>query len=137
MRERLNVSLLDAERADALISILACRMKTAAGAPKHAALDARPWVAVVTMKAPHDLPQAFDALRGMGIERISCIGGRTLAGHLLDANLVEDVYLTTGTREGGRPGTPMYEKPWRGAIIVRKHGTGPETGVVFEHIRRP
>ena len=56
-----------------------------------AALDARPWIALVTMETPHDLPQAFDALRGMGIERISCIGGRTLAGHLLDASPVEDV----------------------------------------------
>ena len=106
----------------------------AAAEQMQGALDARPWIALVTMKTPQDLPQAFDALRGMGIERISCVGGRTLAAHLLDANLVEDVYLTTGTRDGGQPGTPMYGKPWRGAIIVRKHGTGPETGVVFEHV---
>lgn len=99
-----------------------------------AALERRPWIALVTMGAPQDLPHAFDQLRAMGIERISCIGGRTLAGHLLDAGLVEDVYLTTGTREGGEPGTPMYAKPWRGRVLVRKHGTGPETGVVFEHV---
>jgi 5-amino-6-(5-phosphoribosylamino)uracil reductase len=107
---------------------------SAAAEQMQAALDARPWIAPVTMKAPHDLPQAFDALRGMGIERISCIGGRTLAGRLLDANLVEDVYLTTGTRAGGLPHTPMYDKPWRGDALVRKHGTGVETGVCFEHV---
>jgi hypothetical protein len=28
----------------------------------------------------------------------------------------------------------MYGKPWRGDLIVRKHGTGEETGVVFEHV---
>lgn len=98
------------------------------------ALDERPWIAPVIMNTPQDLPQAFDELRAMGIERISCIGGRTLAGHLLDASLVDEVYLTTGTRAGGRPGTPMYDKPWRGSVVVRKHGTGTETGVVFEHV---
>ena len=107
---------------------------TAAAEQMHGALDARPWIALVTMKTPQDLPHAFDALRGMGIERISCIGGRTLAGHLLDAELVEEVYLTTGTRDGGQAGTPMYGKPWRDRVVVRKHGTDVETGVVFEHI---
>jgi 5-amino-6-(5-phosphoribosylamino)uracil reductase len=105
----------------------------AAAEQMQGALDARPWITLLTMKTPQDLPQAFDALRAMGIRRISCIGGRTLAGHLLDANLVEEVYLTTGTREGGQPDTPMYGKPWRGDVLVRKHGTGAETGVVFEH----
>lgn len=99
-----------------------------------AALDARPWIAPVIMETPQHLPRAFDELRGMGIERISCIGGRTLAGQLLDANLVDEVYLTTGTREAGTPGTPMYEKPWRGDVLVRKRGTGAERGVVFEHV---
>ena len=98
------------------------------------ALERRPWVALVAMTAPQDLPHAFGQLRAMGIERMSCIGGRTLAGHLLDAGLVEDVYLTTGTREGGEPGTPMYAKPWRHRVLVRKHGTGAEAGVVFEHL---
>lgn len=99
-----------------------------------AALERRPWISVVTVTAPQDLPHAFEQLRAMGIARISCIGGRTLAGHLLDAGLVEEVYLTTGTRQGGAPGTPMYAKPWRCRVLVRKHGTGPEAGVVFEHV---
>jgi riboflavin biosynthesis pyrimidine reductase len=106
----------------------------AAAEQMKAALDRRPWIALVTMKAPQDLPEAFDELRAMGIERISCIGGRTLAGRLLDADLVGEVYLTTGTRNGGEPGTPMYARPWRGRVLLRKHGTGAETGVVFEHV---
>jgi 5-amino-6-(5-phosphoribosylamino)uracil reductase len=106
---------------------------SAAAQQMKAGLDMRPWLTPLIMETPQHLPRAFDELRGMGIERISCIGGRTLAGHLLDANLVDEVYLTTGTREAGTPGTPMYEKPWRGNVLVRKRGTGAETGVVFEH----
>jgi riboflavin biosynthesis pyrimidine reductase len=107
---------------------------SAAAQQMKAALDARPWIAPVIMETPQRLPRAFDELGGMGIERISCIGGRTLAGQLLDANLVDEVYLTTGTCDGGQPGTPMYAKPWRGEVLVRKRGTGAESGVVFEHV---
>ena len=107
---------------------------SAAARQMQAAVAARPWIAPVVMETPRDLPRAFDQLRRMGMTRISCIGGRTLAGRLLDANLVDEVYLTTGTREGGTPGTPMYEKPWRGEVLVRKRGTGAERGVLFEHV---
>src|SRR5207245_5633488 len=47
-------------------------------------LDARPWIRRIVMDRPQDLPHAFDELRGMGIERISCVGGRTLARQLID-----------------------------------------------------
>jgi dihydrofolate reductase len=63
------------------------------------------------------------------------VGGRTIATALIDAGLVQDVYLTTSPREGGEPNTPMYPKPINADVIVRKHGTGRETGVVFEHLR--
>ena len=98
------------------------------------AVTARPWISLVEMESARDLPAAFRELRRLGIERMSCIGGRTLAGQLLDAGLIQDVYLTTGTREGGAPGTPLYDKPLHGREIVRKNGTGPDAGVVFEHI---
>ena len=98
------------------------------------ALKARPWIRVAVMENALDLPAAFRQLRRLGIERISCIGGRTLAGQLLDAGLIQDVYLTTGNRVGGAPGTPFYDKPLQGREIVRKNGTGPDAGVVFEHI---
>jgi riboflavin biosynthesis pyrimidine reductase len=98
------------------------------------ALKSRPWITPVVMDAVDDLPEAFRELRRLGIERLSCIGGRTLAKPLLDAGLIQDVYLTTGTRSAGEPGTPLYDKPLHGREVVRKNGTGADTGVVFEHI---
>jgi hypothetical protein len=43
------------------------------------------------------------------------------------------MYLTTSPKEGGEPNTPMYPKPLRGELVVRKRGTGPDAGVEFEH----
>jgi riboflavin biosynthesis pyrimidine reductase len=98
------------------------------------AIETRPWITLVLMEAPGDLRRAFERIRALGITRISCIGGRTLAGHLLDAGLIDDVYLTTGRNTGGEPGTPLSAGPWRGRTVVRKHGTGEEHGVAFEHV---
>jgi riboflavin biosynthesis pyrimidine reductase len=98
------------------------------------ALRDRPWITSIVMSDPSGLPTAFEELRAMGIGCVSCVGGHTLAAALLDARLVDDVYLTTGTRTGGEPNTPLSPHPWRGRVVVRKHGTGTETGVVFEHI---
>lgn len=100
----------------------------------HQAMRVRPWIRLVRMDAPEDLPRAFEQLRSMGVARISCIGGRTLAGHLLDSRLIDDVYLTTGVNAGGEPGTPLSSAPWRGRTVVRKRGTGVEHGVLFEHL---
>jgi len=97
-------------------------------------LKTRPWITPVVMDDPSALREAFRELRRLGIERLSCIGGRTLARQLLDEGLAQDVYLTTGTKEGGQPGTPFYDKPLQGREVVRKRGTGPDVGVVFEHI---
>jgi riboflavin biosynthesis pyrimidine reductase len=98
------------------------------------ALTARPWITAVVMDDPADLRAAFRELRRLGIERISCIGGRTLARPLLDAGLVQDLYLTTGIREGGEPGTPVSDKPLNGREVVRKDGTGADAGVLFQHV---
>lgn len=97
-------------------------------------LRSRPWITPVVMDAVNDLPEAFRELRRQGIEHLSCIGGRTLAKPLLDDGLIQDVYLTTGTRSGGEPGTPLYDKPLHGREVVRKNGTAADAGVVFEHI---
>jgi riboflavin biosynthesis pyrimidine reductase len=97
-------------------------------------LRSRPWITPVVMGAPDGLPDALRELRRLGIERLSCIGGRTLARPLLDAGLIQDVYLTTGTRSGGEPGTPLYDKPLHGREVVRKNGTGADAGAIFEHI---
>jgi riboflavin biosynthesis pyrimidine reductase len=98
------------------------------------ALKERPWISLIVMDDPSGLTDAFRELRQRGVERLSCIGGRTLAGELLDAGLVQEIYLTTGTNEGGEPGTPLHDKPLNGREIVRKHGTGADEGVLFQHI---
>ena len=95
---------------------------------------ARPWMTPVVMDQPRELPRAFEHLRALGIERVSAVGGRKIATELVDAGLVQDVYLTTSPREGGEPGTPMYPRSVKGTLVVRKRGTGEESGVTFEHI---
>lgn len=93
----------------------------------------RPWITTLTMPSADALPFAFRHLKAMGIERISCIGGRTLARQLIDAGLVQDLYLTTAPKAGGEPNTPIYPKALPGKVIVRKRGTGADEGVTFEH----
>jgi riboflavin biosynthesis pyrimidine reductase len=96
---------------------------------------ARPWITPIVMNGPDGMRGAFEELRARGINRISCVGGRTLATHLIDLALVQDVYLTTSPQEGGEPGTPMYPRELPGEVIVRKYGRAEEGGVVFEHWR--
>jgi len=99
------------------------------------ALADRPWITPIVMPTSGDLPWAMRQIRQHGITRVSCIGGRSIAGQLLDAGLVSDVYLTTSAKDGGEPDTPLYRKPTGGEVVVRKHGTGEDRGVVFEHLR--
>ena len=104
-----------------------------------AGLASRPWIRPLVMRRPEDLREAFETLRTFGIERISCVGGRHLATQLIDAGLIQDVYLTTSARTGGEPGTPMYPRPLEAHTVVRAHGTGADAGVIFEHrqLRNP
>jgi riboflavin biosynthesis pyrimidine reductase len=97
------------------------------------ALAERPWITPIVVDAGHTLVDAFAQMRAMGIERISAIGGRVLAAELIDAGLVQDVYLTTSPITGGEPGTPIYPRPLELRTVVRKRGTLHEAGVVFEH----
>ena len=99
------------------------------------ALAERPWITPIVMPTSRDLPYAMREIRKRGVTRISCIGGRSIAGQLLDAGLVSDVYLTTAAKEGGEPDTPLYRKAIGGELVVRKRGTLEDTGVVFEHLR--
>ena len=98
------------------------------------ALAARPWITPVVMERASDLGIAFAQVRLLGIERVSCVGGRRIAAQLIDAGLVQDLYLTTSPSSGGEPGTPIHPGPLDGRVVVRKFGTGAETGVTFEHI---
>jgi riboflavin biosynthesis pyrimidine reductase len=106
-------------------------------ASMHEALAQRPWIRTVLMRDRDDLPAAFDALRAYGIDYLSVIGGRHLATQLVDAALVQDLYLTTAPLPGGQPDTPWYPGSWTADLVVRKLGTGEETGVRFEHWQRP
>ena len=99
-------------------------------------LAGRPWVRTIFMEDPEDLPGAFEQLRHVGIARVSCVGGRRIAAQLLDLGLVDDLYLTTSPRAGGEPNTPLHSKAIGGHIVVRKLGTGSESGVVFEHLAK-
>jgi 5-amino-6-(5-phosphoribosylamino)uracil reductase len=103
-------------------------------AAMHHALSQRPWITPVVMDDPNDLRGAFAQFRALGIQRISCVGGRTIARQLIDAGLVQDLYLTTSPKAGGEPNTALYPGPLQARTIVRKHGTGAEDGVVFEHL---
>ena len=101
-------------------------------------IDARPWISVVAAPARTPLAVSLQRLTAdHGIHRISCIGGRTLASELIDAGLVQDIYLTTSPRPGGEPGTPFYTgaAPLATKRVVKKAGRGEEAGVVFEHLR--
>ena len=94
----------------------------------------RPWITSIVMPGAGDLAWGFRRLREVGIARVSCVGGRTLAGQLLDARLIQDVYVTTSAKSAGEPNTPFYSKPLDGREIVRKRGTGSDAGITFEHI---
>jgi riboflavin biosynthesis pyrimidine reductase len=113
----------------------ACVLTVAAGLEHmQDALALRPWVRSIVMDDPSDLRAAFDALHDLGIRRVSAVGGRQTATQLIDAGLVQDVYLTTSAKEAGEPGTPMYAGMLRARTLVRKHGTKRDSGVHFEHL---
>jgi riboflavin biosynthesis pyrimidine reductase len=94
----------------------------------------RPWITVVPLG--DDLHAAFARLRREhGIGRISAIGGRVTATSLVDAGLVQDIYLTTSAIDGGEPDTPWYvgQRPPRLEVIVRKRENTADLPIVFEH----
>ena len=67
--------------------------------------------------------------------RISAIGGRATATSLVDAGLVQDLYLTTSGIDAGEPDTPWYvgnTAPSRDLIVRKKEDT-PDAPIVFEH----
>ena len=94
----------------------------------------RPWITLVPLE--DDLAVTFNRLHDdHGIGRISAVGGRVAATSLVDAGLVQDIYLTTSPIEGGEPGTPWYvgrRKP-RLDVIVRKREVA-NAPILFEHL---
>ena len=93
----------------------------------------RPWITLIPTRG--DLPSTFARLRHeYGIGRISAVGGRMTATSLVDAGLVQDIYLTTSPIAGGEPNTPWYvgeRSPRLETIVAKKEVT--EAPIRFEH----
>ena len=120
-----------------ICNIPSIRVVLITGAPASVAFEdalaRRPWITRIAVD-DGGMAAAFARLPGLGISRVSCVGGRTIAQALLAAGLVDDVQLTTAPRAGGQPGTPIAPWSWRGRTILQKRGTGIESDVVFEQI---
>ena len=102
----------------------------------NAHLTTRPWITVIDTGPSSNLVAGLETLHAAhGIRRLSCIGGRTLATSVIDAGVVQDLYITTSPKPGGEPNTPFYTgaHPLRTRLVVRKAGRDEEAGVIFEH----
>lgn len=98
-------------------------------------LHDRAWITMVPIG--RSLPDAFARLkRDHGIGRISAIGGRITATSLVDAGLVQDIYLTTTAIDAGQPNTPWYvgQRKLRLEPIVRKKEVTDRSPLLFEHL---
>ena len=94
----------------------------------------RPWITMVPTHG--NLVAALTTLRrDHGIARISAVGGRHAATSLVDAGLVQDIYLTTSAIDAGDPDTPWYvgSTPPQLDLIVRKKEDAREQPILFEH----
>ena len=99
------------------------------------ALNDRPWVTLIPFEHD-DLRPALAKLCEFGIRRISAVGGRSAASALIDAGVVQDLYLTTSSSAAGQPGTPFYtgHQQLNPRLVVRKR-SAPDVvpPIVFEH----
>lgn len=98
----------------------------------------RPWIRVLSGGGQSDVVAGLRTLRAdHGIARVSCIGGRTLTTQLIDAGIVQDLYLTTSPKPGGEPNTPFYTgaRPLHTTLVTSKAGRDEETGVTFDHFQ--
>jgi riboflavin biosynthesis pyrimidine reductase len=98
-------------------------------------LAARPWVTLIPIRGSVTLALEC-ARREYGIHRISAIGGRNAATNLIDAGLVQDLYLTTADTDGGEDGTPWYVGANRPRLetVVRKREVTVRSPLLFEHL---
>jgi riboflavin biosynthesis pyrimidine reductase len=96
------------------------------------ALDSRPWVHAILGAS---LPDQFAQLQARGLTRFCSIGGRRSASELVDAGLVQDVYLTTTQSRAGDPGTPWYvgNRALPLEPVLVKEWPGVDGVVRFEH----
>src|SRR5262245_24085885 len=112
-------------------------LAAAEGMTRHAStLAQRPWIRHIPLTGD-DLRSALTQLREEeGIQRISAIGGRSTASHLVDSGVAQDLYLTTTSQDGGDPDTPWYSgaaaPPTR--VITQKQWFNGASRVLFEHV---
>lgn len=95
----------------------------------------RKWITIVPLA--ESLAATFALLRrDYGIGRISAVGGRVTATSLVDAGLVQDIYLSTSAIDAGEPNTPWYvgEKRPRLETIVKKREVTVRSPLLFEHL---
>lgn len=94
----------------------------------------RPWITLVPTN--DDLPSTFARLRrDHGIGRISAVGGSHAATSLVDAGLVQDIYLTTSPITGGHPNTPWYAGTYPpGLETIIKKREASRAPILFEHL---
>jgi riboflavin biosynthesis pyrimidine reductase len=98
-------------------------------------LSGRPWITIVPLR--HSLRHTLETIRrDHGIQRISAIGGRRAATALVDAGLVQDIYLTTSGMDGGDEDTPWYAGQHRPRLetVVRKREVTVRSPLLFEHL---
>jgi riboflavin biosynthesis pyrimidine reductase len=97
------------------------------------ALESRPWVHAIVASS---LPEQFTELRSRGLLRFCSVGGRRSASELVDAGLVQDVYLTTTQSSAGEAGTPWYVGKRRLSLepVLEKQWDGSDGVVRFEHL---
>ena len=94
----------------------------------------RPWISILDLA--NDPRQPLEQLRRTwNIRRISLVGGRTTATRFIDAELVQDMCLTTTSKSAGQPGTPFYSgsDPPKLERLVRKRSDQPDAPFVFDH----
>lgn len=100
------------------------------------ATKVRPWITVISTGQTSQLALGLERLFvEHGIRRVSSTGGRHVTTALIDAGVIQDIYLTTSPKTGGQPNTPFYtgSTPLRTQLVVKKTGKGDEVGVTFEH----
>lgn len=99
------------------------------------ALDDRPWITLIPIEHD-DLRASLAKLCEFGIHRISAVGGPSTASALIDAGVVQDLYITTSATSAGQPGTPFYTGRLHihPRLIVRKRSAEDVVPpIVFEH----
>jgi riboflavin biosynthesis pyrimidine reductase len=95
----------------------------------------RPWITMLPTNG--DLAGTLTTLRrDHGINRVSAVGGRNAATSLVDAGLVQDIYLTTSAIDAGEPNTPWYTGQRMPSLkmIVRKREDVSERPILFDHL---